>query len=170
MTSLSIAEALKALYRAAFTVTNKDDSAHGRTLIHCQMGGFGADWDTHAAMALLGHADKIYWTRHLIEHDLIVEVDGKRYAFAVKWADRDKPPAEAIVEEEPDPSDPRQITVSLMLDAARDLNDINEALPHELAELGIDLADGEVEQLKATIIELAETANITIELRADGAQ
>lgn len=64
---------------------------------------------------------------------------------------------------EPDPSDPRQIAVSLMLDAARQLDDIRDALPTALEDLGIVLPEADYEALIDKLTDLAETADITIE-------
>lgn len=66
------------------------------------------------------------------------------------------------VEEEPDPSDPRQIAVSLMLDAARDLADRRDTLRLLLADLAISLDEDGLERFAEEIGELAETADITI--------
>lgn len=63
-------------------------------------------------------------------------------------------------EPEPDPSDPRQIAVSLMLDAARSLDsaDVWDAVAEHHPHL--DEADTAI--LAALICKMAETANITI--------
>jgi hypothetical protein len=68
----------------------------------------------------------------------------------------------AAPEPEPDPASPREIAISLMLDASRELNDIREALPEVLADLGIVLSEAEYEALIDELTELAETADITI--------
>lgn len=84
ITHITADEAVAALTKAGFKVTDPEDSAHGRTLVHCYMGSFGADWDVDSAVALARHADDIAWMPNIFGHELAVLADGKIHSFNVK--------------------------------------------------------------------------------------
>ena len=55
-----------------------------RTLIHCFLGGFGADWDLEGAVQLVREAEKVGWAPSIFRHDLAALKDGKLYRFEVR--------------------------------------------------------------------------------------
>jgi len=65
-------------------------------------------------------------------------------------------------DDEPDPADPHQIAVEVMLHHAREINDIRDFLPDHLKEIGLVLGEAKFEELLDTVVDLAETADITI--------
>ena len=81
-------EAAAALRAVAFPVTDPEDSAYGRTLVHCMTGGtLGADWDLDGALALVERADQIAWHWSLLGHELTVkDADGRTYMFNAQHA------------------------------------------------------------------------------------
>lgn len=85
---LTTEQAADALRGAAFTVTDEDSSDHGRTLIHCFLGSFGADWDLDSALALLGRAERVAWADHMFRHDLAIVADGRTHWFDVQRPER----------------------------------------------------------------------------------
>lgn len=132
-TVLTVEEATEALTKAAFTVTDPDMSDCGRTLIHCQIGSFGADWDLDAAIALLADARSIEWRWNLLRHDLcVVGADGKAHYFGVEWPERNASepaptkvvPADAIVLERPTAEDDEDLAgyLGIELDLAVGVN------------------------------------------------
>lgn len=62
-----------------------------RTIVHCFLGGLGADWDLATAIALVRSAEKVGWVPHLLRHELAALKDGKLYCFEVSAPE----PAEA---------------------------------------------------------------------------
>lgn len=79
------AEAIAALRAAGFTVTDPEGSVHERTLVHCMLGGFGADWNLAAALGLVKDAERVEWvTDDLLDHPLLAHLGGKRYRFRVQ--------------------------------------------------------------------------------------
>lgn len=56
----------------------------GRTLIHCFLGPFGADWDLDDAIRLLSQATDIAWVDSIVRHDLAVVANRKAHYFDVK--------------------------------------------------------------------------------------
>lgn len=82
---ITAAQAAEELRRVAFTVTDPDDSAYGRTLVHVFTGTVGADWDLDRALALLSDAQAIGWRNSPLNHDLtVVTDDAARYSFNVQ--------------------------------------------------------------------------------------
>jgi hypothetical protein len=78
-------QARQALTTAAWTVDDPESADHGRTLVHCLLGGIGADWDLDAALALVDGARDIRWVPHLLAHDLaVIAEDGRLHRFDVK--------------------------------------------------------------------------------------
>lgn len=71
-------EALKAVGEASFEIEG------GRTILHCFLGSFGADWDIEGIEDLIFRADDIGWVKDLFGHDLAVLADGKVHRFDVK--------------------------------------------------------------------------------------
>ena len=63
----------------------RDHLGTPRTLIHCFMGGLGADWDLAAAveMARRGGA-QCAWAPHMLGHDLAVFADGSMHRFEAR--------------------------------------------------------------------------------------
>lgn len=57
-----------------------------RVLIHCFMGGMGADWSLEGAVKLVERADEVAWVDNLFRHDLGVLADGKVHCFDVRKA------------------------------------------------------------------------------------
>lgn len=88
VTDLSKADAVAALRAVAFEVTEPEDSAYGRTLVRCARTFTGADWDLDDAIELVGKAERICWTRHMLSHDLQVWVGGEPYNFNVESPER----------------------------------------------------------------------------------
>ena len=57
----------------------------GRRLIHSILGFIGADWDVEEVADVVRRADRVQWVGDdQTEHQLVVEVDGRVYQFAVK--------------------------------------------------------------------------------------
>lgn len=52
-----------------------------RTLIHCFLGGLGADWDLDGAIELVRSAEKVGWVPNIFRHELGALKDGKLYCF-----------------------------------------------------------------------------------------
>lgn len=77
------ATAAEALRSRAFPVTDIESADHGRTLIHCFLGGIGCDWDLDDALRTLAGAKAVGWINDLFGHDLAIEADGKVYRFDV---------------------------------------------------------------------------------------
>ena len=56
-----------------------------RMVVHCRLGGMGADWGLPAALDLVASARSVDWSRGLFGHDLVVVgEDGKQYRFDVR--------------------------------------------------------------------------------------
>lgn len=51
------------------------DTDDDRTIIHCRLGGIGADHDLHTALDLLGRAKEVLWITSMLHHDLAVVVE-----------------------------------------------------------------------------------------------
>lgn len=88
-------EAAEAATAAAFTVTDPESSNHGRTLLHCRAGGFGADWDLAPVLEVIRNAREIVWAPGPLTmgHDLLVIADdGVNYRFEVKTPSHLIPP------------------------------------------------------------------------------
>lgn len=83
-TEITKTEAAKALRAVAFKVTDEEDSAYGRTLVHCMRGFTGADWDLDDALELVEQATWTGWVDHLVGHDLQVVTDTGDYWFDAK--------------------------------------------------------------------------------------
>lgn len=81
---MPVDKAVKLLREAAFTPEGEDHPDAGRTIIHCRLGGIGADWDLEDAITLVGRSTWTGYVWSLLDHNLGVEVDGKLYCFAVK--------------------------------------------------------------------------------------
>lgn len=85
-------EALAAARSAAFTIAQdgwdmdmKPTPADaGRTILHCFMGGFGADWDLESVQDAIERSTAVGWVDHMLGHDLVVQTDGKLRFFDVK--------------------------------------------------------------------------------------
>lgn len=83
-------EAKKALVAAAFTETHKHcetcscDVPPDRQLIHCRLGGMGADHDLESALAHVEESDEIVWITSPFCHDLAVVVGERVYCYAVR--------------------------------------------------------------------------------------
>jgi hypothetical protein len=57
----------------------------GRRLIHSILGFIGADWDAEEVIDAVRRADRVQWQGDdRTQHQLVVEVDGRVYQFAVK--------------------------------------------------------------------------------------
>lgn len=51
-------------------------------LIHCMMGGFGADWSLAGAIGLARRdGAQCAWAPSIFRHDLAIQADGKMYRF-----------------------------------------------------------------------------------------
>lgn len=87
-------EAAAALKAAAFEVTDPDSQEHGRRIVHCFAGGFGADWDLDDCLATLPDAQDITWIDSIVGHDLrVVDATGRTRYFDVKRPAQAEPPA-----------------------------------------------------------------------------
>ena len=53
-------------------------------IVHCFMGGFGADWNLESVEEVIETADELAWIDHLLGHNLGVSSGGKTYCFDVK--------------------------------------------------------------------------------------
>lgn len=62
-------------------MTDEEDSAFGRTIVHCMRTFTGADWDLNDALALVGRSERIRWVDNPFAHELQVWVDGQPYHF-----------------------------------------------------------------------------------------
>jgi hypothetical protein len=71
-------EAIVAARAAAFT------TGEGRVIVHCFMGGFGADWDLAGVEDVIERSMAVGWVDHILDHDLMVQTDGKLRFFDVK--------------------------------------------------------------------------------------
>lgn len=86
-------EAARLLTARAFTQERDGDEPEGwepRTIIHCRSGGFGADWDLAAVLALLLDAKAVGWTTGLLGHDLgiVRTADDRGLLFDVQRPER----------------------------------------------------------------------------------
>jgi len=78
-------EVYETVMKAGFRVNEPDSSDFGRTLIHCFMGSFGADWDKDEVLKLIGKAEQIAWVKgQIFGHELGVRANGKNHYFDVK--------------------------------------------------------------------------------------
>jgi len=55
-----------------------------RTIVHCFLGGLGADWDLEGAVKLVREAEKVGWVPNIFAHELGALKDGKLYCFEVR--------------------------------------------------------------------------------------
>lgn len=81
---LPVDKAVELLRAQAFEVTDPESQDHGRRLVHCRLGGFGADWDLEDAISLVGRSTWTGYVVSIFDHNLGVEAEGKLYCFAVK--------------------------------------------------------------------------------------
>jgi hypothetical protein len=56
-------------------------TSEGRRLHHCFLGGMGADWDETDVVALCRRADTLLWSDTVLGRILMIEANGKVYAF-----------------------------------------------------------------------------------------
>lgn len=80
-------EAVDLLRSAGFTITDEDSSDHGRTIIHSFGSFVGCDWDLDAAIERVRAADDVMWVEHMLGHELLTMLEGRRICFDVKAPD-----------------------------------------------------------------------------------
>lgn len=89
-TTISKTEAKTALAAAAFVETFKHcdsctcDVRPDRAIIHCRLGGMGADHDLESALAHVEESDQIQWVNSPFGHDLAVQVGDHVYCYDVR--------------------------------------------------------------------------------------
>lgn len=83
--SITKEEAIKAVNKAAYRITDPDSNDYNREIIHCFLGGFGADWDKEDIIKLISKSEDITWVEgQIFGHELGVRAEGKNYYFDIK--------------------------------------------------------------------------------------
>lgn len=163
--TLTAEEASEALRAAAFTIQPGYEGA-GRTIVHCLVGGLGADWDHDEALDLVANAERVMWTDHFMDHDLAIQANGKVYHFNVRRPERSAPASEpepTTMATDPKPATMRVINIAL---------DHNE-LPREIVVVASAAVCARInaelgESLKATGVTFVADEPVTLPILTAG--
>lgn len=83
----TVEEATALLRQHAFTIAADVKHEPPRTVIHCRLGGIGADWDLDGAIALVERSTWRGWVESIMGHNLgvVATTDGRErcYCFDV---------------------------------------------------------------------------------------
>ncbi len=88
MITLTIEEATAAVERCKFVCRPDEDGeceldrfGKPRELVHCFLGGLGADWDTYSVYEELEHADEIFWGDGFLGTGLCIRSTWDKYGW-----------------------------------------------------------------------------------------